>query len=435
MTSRVWSSPVISRSIHTSTAGTLPRRWRPGGRPMARWRSCSATPRRPSAGRSPSPASSSAPSCVAASGSWPSTVASSSGAPTVIATAAAEASGASLYVVTHPPPDPRTSRRRTSDAGSPSCSTTSSTTCPSSSRSTATAATACSRRSCSVGAIDELADTLGRQLAAALPDYQVVTDLPAIPRELRGLHPSNPVNVPPGGGVQLELPPRVRGLGPRWADWDGDGLVPPAAALVDVLARVARRGRRREAGTARAGPARRLPAPAAAAPPRRSSRCPIEGGTAVPPPPTTEAPAVVTGSTRRVDERRTDQPRTADRRVGRRPVRRRRHRDRERAERLHDDRVRPLLVQRSRAGHDRRRGVRGGARRRVVADEPVHQRARPAPARSSSTRTSRSSCSPSPVGRRACAEPPPADAAGAGVGGRPTSTSSTIPPRPGASPP
>ena len=32
--------------------------------------------------------------------------------------------------------------------------------------------------------------------------------------ELRGLHPSNPVNVPPGGGVQLELPPRVRGLGP-----------------------------------------------------------------------------------------------------------------------------------------------------------------------------------------------------------------------------
>ena len=77
------------------------------------------------------------------------------------------------------------------------------------------------------------------ELAAALPDYEIVTDLTAIPRELRGLHPSNPVNVPPGGGVQLELPPRVRGLGPRWADWDGDGLVPPAAAVVDVLAQVA----------------------------------------------------------------------------------------------------------------------------------------------------------------------------------------------------
>ena len=30
-----------------------------------------------------------------------------------------------------------------------------------------------------------------------------------------------------GGGVQLELPPRVRGLGPVWADWNGPGL--PAA--------------------------------------------------------------------------------------------------------------------------------------------------------------------------------------------------------------
>ena len=157
----------------------------------------------------------------------------------LIATAAAEASGASSYVVTHPPPEPHTSRRRTSDAGSPSCSTSSSTTSPSSSPSTATGATACSRRCSSVAAIETSPTTLGRQLAPALPDYQVVTDLPAIPRELRGLHPTNPVNVPPGGGVQLELPPRVRGLGPRWADWDGDGLVPPAAALVDVLAQVA----------------------------------------------------------------------------------------------------------------------------------------------------------------------------------------------------
>ena len=76
-------------------------------------------------------------------------------------------------------------------------------------------------------------------LGAALPDYEILDDLDAIPRELRGLHPDNPVNVPPLGGVQLELPPRVRGLGPRWADWTSDELVPPAAALVDALADVA----------------------------------------------------------------------------------------------------------------------------------------------------------------------------------------------------
>jgi phage replication-related protein YjqB (UPF0714/DUF867 family) len=90
------------------------------------------------------------------------------------------------------------------------------------------------------GSNRSLASVLRDELAAALPDYEVLADLAAIPRELRGLHPANPVNAPPLGGVQLELPPRVRGLGPRWADWQGDGLVPPAAALVAALARVAR---------------------------------------------------------------------------------------------------------------------------------------------------------------------------------------------------
>jgi len=85
-----------------------------------------------------------------------------------------------------------------------------------------------------------LAATLRDGLAAALPDYEICDDLEAIPRELRGLHPANPVNVPPEAGVQLELPPRVRGLGPRWAGWEGDGFVPPAAALVAALADVAR---------------------------------------------------------------------------------------------------------------------------------------------------------------------------------------------------
>ena len=85
----------------------------------------------------------------------------------------------------------------------------------------------------------ELAATIGERLRPALDGYEVVTDLDVIPRELRGLHPDNPVNLPRLDGVQIELPPRVRGLGPKWADWRGPGFVPPAQALVDVLAAVA----------------------------------------------------------------------------------------------------------------------------------------------------------------------------------------------------
>src|SRR5690606_34753518 len=48
-----------------------------------------------------------------------------------------------------------------------------------------------------------------------VPGYRVITDLGAIPRELRGLHPDNPVNQVRGGGTQLELSARVRGISPR----------------------------------------------------------------------------------------------------------------------------------------------------------------------------------------------------------------------------
>jgi len=84
-----------------------------------------------------------------------------------------------------------------------------------------------------------LAERLGVELLVALPDYDTITDLEVIPAELRGQHAGNPVNLPRSAGVQIELPPRVRGLGPKWAEWTGDGLVPPAQALVDCLARVA----------------------------------------------------------------------------------------------------------------------------------------------------------------------------------------------------
>lgn len=80
----------------------------------------------------------------------------------------------------------------------------------------------------------ELAYHVAGHLRSRLAEYEVIDDLDAIPRALRGVHPDNPVNRPRLGGVQLELPPRVRGLGPHWLD-HGPGLVPPTAALIDGL--------------------------------------------------------------------------------------------------------------------------------------------------------------------------------------------------------
>lgn len=68
-----------------------------------------------------------------------------------------------------------------------------------------------------------------------MPGYQVVTDLDAIPRELRGLHPQNPVNRVRGGGTQLELSARVRGISPRSPLPGDDGLPPATSALVQGL--------------------------------------------------------------------------------------------------------------------------------------------------------------------------------------------------------
>lgn len=156
-----------------------------------------------------------------------------------IAAAAAEASGASLYAVLHPPPEPKhVPSILVRPAESP------------------VLAEFIDHVDVVVtihgygrwgmftalllgGGNRELAETIRERLGPVLDGYDVVTDLAEIPRELRGLHPDNPVNLPRLAGVQIELPPRVRGLGPKWADWRGDGFVPPAQALVDVLAGVA----------------------------------------------------------------------------------------------------------------------------------------------------------------------------------------------------
>lgn len=72
-----------------------------------------------------------------------------------------------------------------------------------------------------------------------LDGFTFVTDLDDIPAPLRGQHPDNPVNLPRGGGTQLELPPRVRGLSPLSPPPGPDGLSPPTRALIAALAEVA----------------------------------------------------------------------------------------------------------------------------------------------------------------------------------------------------
>ncbi|MEI7592967.1 MAG: poly-gamma-glutamate hydrolase family protein [Actinomycetes bacterium] len=77
---------------------------------------------------------------------------------------------------------------------------------------------------------------LASHLRPSLPDYDIVDSLDRIPEELRGLHPDNPVNRSRNSGVQLELPPRVRGLGPYWSSADSEGRVPHTDALISALA-------------------------------------------------------------------------------------------------------------------------------------------------------------------------------------------------------
>ena len=85
----------------------------------------------------------------------------------------------------------------------------------------------------------DLAAHVAPHLRRALPAYLVEDDIEQIPKDLRGLHPKNPVNAPRNGGVQLELPPRVRGTSPLWWDWEGPHPTPHTAALIDGLVNAA----------------------------------------------------------------------------------------------------------------------------------------------------------------------------------------------------
>jgi phage replication-related protein YjqB (UPF0714/DUF867 family) len=79
------------------------------------------------------------------------------------------------------------------------------------------------------------AEHVGHALRRTLPAYDIRTDVDEIPEPLRGLHRHNPVNLPRDAGVQIELPPRVRGSSPLWWDWEGPGLTPHTESLIDGL--------------------------------------------------------------------------------------------------------------------------------------------------------------------------------------------------------
>lgn len=89
------------------------------------------------------------------------------------------------------------------------------------------------------GANRELARHVAGHLREQLPAYRAIDDIDRIPRGLRGLHRRNPCNLPRQGGMQLELPPRVRGLSPLaqyWPDQSATGRFPHLNHLISALA-------------------------------------------------------------------------------------------------------------------------------------------------------------------------------------------------------
>jgi phage replication-related protein YjqB (UPF0714/DUF867 family) len=84
------------------------------------------------------------------------------------------------------------------------------------------------------GSNRRLAAYIAAQLRTEGGEFAIIDDIDAIPAELRGLHPDNPVNRPRGGGVQLELPARARGASP--SPRDRGKICRPPRQVIEALA-------------------------------------------------------------------------------------------------------------------------------------------------------------------------------------------------------
>ena len=81
-----------------------------------------------------------------------------------------------------------------------------------------------------------LAALTASHLRSRLDDFTMIDEVEHIPSELRGMHPDNPANRPRLAGVQIELPPRVRGLTPHSAGMDRiDGRIVWTNHVVDAF--------------------------------------------------------------------------------------------------------------------------------------------------------------------------------------------------------
>ncbi len=89
----------------------------------------------------------------------------------------------------------------------------------------------------------DLAEHVAINLIEHLPHYEVLHKPGEVPSRFAGQHPMNPVNLPRMGGVQIELPPRIRGKSPMWTGFvgpeTGQERVPHHEALIAGLAQAA----------------------------------------------------------------------------------------------------------------------------------------------------------------------------------------------------
>ncbi|MFT5202523.1 MAG: phage replication-related protein YjqB (UPF0714/DUF867 family) [Candidatus Aldehydirespiratoraceae bacterium] len=84
----------------------------------------------------------------------------------------------------------------------------------------------------------ELAGHIGTHLRGGIDErFGIIDNVDEIPAGLRGQHPDNPVNLPTGAGVQIELPPTTRWNREEaeWSDWLGTGRAPQVDQLIGVL--------------------------------------------------------------------------------------------------------------------------------------------------------------------------------------------------------